>query len=157
VEEIRRIPHVSLSTDIIVGFPGETAGQFQNTLNLLSRTRFDAVHVAAYSPRPGTVASRTMKDDVPAGEKKRRLLEVEIVQEAIAGEINRELVGQDVEVLVESRKKDKWEGRTRSNKLVFFPCNDHNMGEPRGKVVTVQIEKATAWSLQGKIVDHGPK
>jgi tRNA-2-methylthio-N6-dimethylallyladenosine synthase len=135
VEEIRRLPDVCLSTDIIVGFPGETSGQFQNTLDLLRRVRFEAVHVAAYSPRPDTVASRMLEDDVPAEEKKKRIHEVEALQETIAAEINLCLVGQEVEVLVEGKKKDKWEGKE----------------ELRGQLVTVGIEKATAWSLQGRV------
>jgi tRNA-2-methylthio-N6-dimethylallyladenosine synthase len=147
VEEIRRLPDVGLSTDIIVGFPGETSGQFQNTLDLLKRVRFDTVHVAAYSPRPDTVASRMLRDDVPAEEKKKRTHEVEALQENIAAEINLRLVGQEVEVLVEGKKRDKWEGRTRNNKLVFFTHEE----ELRGQLVTVGIEKATAWSLQGRV------
>src|ERR687883_48757 len=72
-----RMPHIGLSTDIIVGFPGESAGQFENTLQMLDELRFDVVHVAMYSPRPGTVAATQLVDDVPRDEKRRRLHDVE--------------------------------------------------------------------------------
>src|SRR5215472_6026685 len=91
-------PGVTLSTDIIVGFCGESEDEFQHTLDLLEEIRFDVVHVAAYSVRPGTVAAR-WEDDVPLTEKKRRLHAVEEVQARIALELNQELVGQTAEVM----------------------------------------------------------
>ncbi len=119
-------PGVSLSTDIIVGFCGETEEQFQHTLDLLAEIRFDVVHVAAYSPRPGTLANK-WEDDVPLEEKKRRLHAVEQLQEGIARELNAAYVGRTEEVLIESRQvaggKPQWRGRTRTNKLVFFPAS----------------------------------
>jgi tRNA-2-methylthio-N6-dimethylallyladenosine synthase len=118
-------PGVSLSTDIIVGFCGETEEQFQHTLDLLAEIRFDVVHVAAYSPRPGTLANK-WEDDVPLEEKKRRLHAVEQIQEGIARELNAAYVGRTEAVLIESRQiaggKPQWRGRTRTNKLVFFPA-----------------------------------
>jgi tRNA-2-methylthio-N6-dimethylallyladenosine synthase len=96
-----RIPGVSLSTDVIVGFCGETEEQFQRTLDMLRYCRFDVVHVAAYSPRRGTPSERIWPDDVPKEEKKRRLHEVERLQASIAAEINAQLQGAIVEVLVE--------------------------------------------------------
>ena len=93
-------PGVSLSTDVIVGFCGETEEQFQHTLDLLAEIRFDVVHVAAYSPRPGTLANK-WEDDVPLEEKKRRLHAVEQLQEGIARELNAAYVGQTEEVLIE--------------------------------------------------------
>jgi tRNA-2-methylthio-N6-dimethylallyladenosine synthase len=148
IGEIRRaIPEIALSTDLIVGFPGETAEQFGRSLALLREVEFDIVHVAAYSPRPGTAAERKLHDDVPAEEKKRRLHEVEALQTAIASSKNGQMVGQAVEVLVEGRNKGKWSGRTRTNKLVFFE-------DPRdltGKLVTVSVQGAGAWSLRGSL------
>lgn len=135
---------LSLSTDIIVGFPGESEEQFQNTLKVLSDIRFDIVHVAAYSPRPGTQAAR-LEDSVPEVEKGHRLQVIERLQEGIASEINSALLGKRVEVLVEENKKGKWQGRTRSNKLVFFPHGEHL----RGTLVEVEIENTSPWSLQG--------
>ncbi len=147
VERIRAlIPQVSLSTDVIVGFPGETEEQFGGTVALLQGLRFDTVHVAAYSPRPGTAAAR-LPDDIPFGEKKRRLQLLETLQEEIARENNGRLVGTQVEVLVEQRKGDKWEGRTRTNKIVHFS----DSAEHLGKLVDVVIEKSSPWSLTGRL------
>jgi tRNA-2-methylthio-N6-dimethylallyladenosine synthase len=148
IEEIRsKIPGVALSTDVIVGFPTETEEQYRRTYDLLSEIRFDTVHSAAYSPREGTIAARELEDDVPAEEKKRRLREVEELQERIATEINARLLGKTVEVLVETKKKGKWQGRTRSDKLVFFSDSNDRLGQ----LVEVIIEKTSPWSLQGKI------
>ncbi|HEY49339.1 MAG TPA: tRNA (N6-isopentenyl adenosine(37)-C2)-methylthiotransferase MiaB [Dehalococcoidia bacterium] len=146
VEKIHTIvPGVAISTDVIVGFPGETEKQFQGTLDLLSATRFDTVHVAAYSPRPGTLASREFEDDIPLFEKRRRLHQVEELQKAVASEINARLLGQTVEILVEGEKKKRWWGRTRTGKLVFFD----NDADRLGQLVEVEIEKTSPWSLQG--------
>ena len=148
VTEIRRkIPGVALSTDVIVGFPSENEEQFQETFSLLSELRFDTIHVAAYSPRPGTIAARKLDDSIPATEKKKRLNATEQLQEGIATEINIQLLGRTVEILVEGKKQGKWWGRTRSDKLVFFSDN----GDHPGRLVNVRIEKTSPWSLQGKI------
>ena len=114
---------------------------------MLSELRFDTVHVAAYSPRAGTIAARELEDNVPAEEKKRRLGEVERLQEAIAAEINGRLLGETVEVLVEGKKKGKWHGRSRSGKIVFFS----DAGNCLGKLINIRIEKTSPWSLQGKV------
>ena len=143
------IPNVSMSTDVIVGFPGETNEQFQASLDLIRSTRFDKVHVAAYSTRPGTIAHRKMDDDVPAEEKKSRVQAIEEIQESIATDINAGLAGQVVDVLVEGRRRGQWQGRTRSNKLVFFPHEAAVLGE----LVDVRIEKTSPWSLQGVVSD----
>ncbi len=121
VTDIRcRIPEVALSTDVIVGFPVESTRQFQQTVNLLSELRFDTVHIAVYSPRPGTIAAREFEDNVPPAEKRERLNKIEQLQEGIAAEINARLLGKTVGVLVEGKKGGKWWGRTRSGKLVFL-------------------------------------
>ena len=143
----RRIPEAALSTDVIVGFPSESEQQFQQTVNLLAELRFDTVHVAAYSPRPGTIASREFEDNVPPAEKRERLIKIEQLQERIATEINARLLGKTVEVLVEGRKEGKWWGRTRSGKLVFF--SDHS--DFLGQLMKVRIEKTSPWSLQGRV------
>jgi tRNA-2-methylthio-N6-dimethylallyladenosine synthase len=147
INEIRRlIPAIAITTDVIVGFPSESEEQFRHTFDLLAELKFDTVHVAAYSPRPGTIAASRLDDNIPAAEKSRRLQLIEQLQEDIASEINAGLLGKTVEVLVEGRKKGKWQGRTRSGKLVFFTDgNDH-----RGQLANVQIEKASPWSLQGR-------
>lgn len=143
------MPGVGLATDVIVGFPGETADQFEATYRLLEEIRFDMVHVAAYSPRPGTPSAR-LADDVPAREKDRRRKAVDDLQERIVAEINAGLVGQTVEVLVEERHRAKWRGRTRTNKLVFF---DVGPQDRTGQLVPVRITQAGAWSMQAEPVD----
>ena len=142
----RKIPQISLSTDIIVGFPGETEEQFEHSLSLLKEMRFDVIHVAAYSPRPGTIAWREYQDDVPVEVKRERLNKIEELQAAVASEINSQLQGRQVEVLVEGRKGGKWFGRTRSNKLVFF----EDAGDWQSQLVEVRIEKTSPWSLRGQ-------
>jgi len=148
VGEIRSsIPDVGLVSDIIVGFPSETDAQFQQTVNLLTELRFDAVHLAVYSPRPGTIAARDMTDDVPEDEKKRRLKTLESLQENILTEINAKLKGKTVEILVEGKQKGKWFGRTGTDKLVFFSDDVNYMG----KLVNLRIDQTGPWSLQGTI------
>jgi tRNA-2-methylthio-N6-dimethylallyladenosine synthase len=146
-----RVKGLALSTDIIVGFPGETEVQFENTMKLLKTLRFDMVHVAAYSPRAGTASARELDDDVPAEEKKRRLDDVEALQARIKTELNSSLLGQEIEILVEEKKDDKWKGRTRTDKLVFLNAEDDLMGQ----LVNVTIEKTGPWSLQGKMNKKG--
>lgn len=146
IKQIRqRVPETSLATDIIVGFPGETTVQFRRTYQLLEELRFDVVHLARYSPRPGTVAARRMENDLPQDEKMRRFRVLEELQAQIAGEINAGYVGRTVNVLVEEMHKDRWKGRTRTNKLVFFKSDDNL----RGQTVPVRIEWAGPWSMRG--------
>jgi tRNA-2-methylthio-N6-dimethylallyladenosine synthase len=143
----RKIPQISLSTDIIVGFPGETEEQFERSLSVLKEKRFDVVHVAAYSPRPGTIAWREYQDNIPSNVKKERLNKIEGLQAAVASKINSQLQGRQVEVLVEGKKRGKWFGRTRSNKLVFF----EDAGNWLGQLARIQIEKTSPWSLRGEV------
>jgi tRNA-2-methylthio-N6-dimethylallyladenosine synthase len=146
VAEIRaRIPDIALSTDVLLGFPSETKAQFQETADLLSELNFDTVHIAAYSPRPGTFAARKLEDNVPPAEKKRRLEYLERLQEGIASTINARLKGKTVEVLAEGEKGGRWWGRTRGDKLVFF--NDSR--DCRGKLIKLRVEKTSPWALQG--------
>jgi tRNA-2-methylthio-N6-dimethylallyladenosine synthase len=148
IGEIRaKVPEIGFSTDVIVGFPGETEEQFLSTCNLLSAMRFDMVHVAAYSPRPGTLAAREMADDVPPDVKKARLNKIEQLQAIIVGEINARLQDQVVEVLVEKKEKGKWSGRTRGDKLVFFA----DEGDFQSQLVKVKIVHSTPWSLSGHL------
>jgi len=152
ITQIRsKIPGVALSTDVIVGFPSESNQQFQQTVNLLSELRFDTVHVAVYSPRPGTIASRQFEDNIPLAEKRERLHIIERLQESIATEINAHLLDKTIEVLVEGRKKGKWQSRTRSGKLVFF----NNNNDYSGQLAKIRIEKTSPWSLQGKTESNG--
>ncbi len=154
-----KLPDCSVSTDVIVGFCGETEEQFSQLLGLLGRVRYDVVHVAAYSPRPGTPSGERMEDDVPAMTKKERLWAVEAQQEQIGNEINQRLVGTTQDVLVEGAEKpgsSRWKGRTRTNKLTFFHV-DHPDG-PNAAVdymawtLPVTITRAGAHALQGRVV-----
>ena len=152
------VPGVALSTDIIVGFPGETDEQFRHTYELLERIRFNEVHVAAYSPRPGTL-SETYEDNVPLDIKRERLQAVERLQEGIAADYCRAFVGQDVEILVEGREKGKWKGRSRTNKSVFFndPIGTEFDGlDWTGKLVDITVETAGPWSLVGRVAGTPP-
>jgi tRNA-2-methylthio-N6-dimethylallyladenosine synthase len=161
------VPGITISTDIIVGFCGETEAQFQATLALLEAVRYDQVFAAAYSPRPGTPATR-LPDDVPAEVKRRRLNDLLARQEAIGLERNRAWLGRAVDVLVESvnpsrshdhdeddhaeasesaRPRPNLNGRTRGNKLV------HLAGSPElvGREVSVRIEHAGPYALRGAL------
>jgi tRNA-2-methylthio-N6-dimethylallyladenosine synthase len=149
VERIRsRIPNVSIATDIIVGFPGESEAQFQKTYDLLTELKLDVVHLARYSPRPGTVSVRRMEDDVPEEEKLRRLKVLDDLQGELLGEINAKLLDQTVEVLVEETHKGKWKGRNRNNKIVFF----EDAADWKGKLAQVKVTKTSPWSMQGELV-----
>ena len=141
------VPDIALSTDIIVGFPGESEEQFLNTYRAIKEIQFTAVHVAAYSPRAGTLASRIYKDDVLADEKLWRLHAIEDLQRNILAEENESLVNTDVEVLVEGQKGGKWYGRTYSDKLVFFPGS----GDLKGQTVNVRLTAASPWALRGNV------
>jgi tRNA-2-methylthio-N6-dimethylallyladenosine synthase len=151
VERIRqRIPEVSIATDIIVGFPGETAAQFQQTYDLLADLKLDVAHLARYSPRPGTVAERRMPDDVPEEEKWSRFRALEELQESIAAEINAAYLGQQVEVLFEEKVRGRWKGRTSTNKLVFV----ESKRSLRGEVCPVVITWTGPWSMQGRLTEE---
>ena len=149
-ELIRSImPDAAITTDVIVGFCGETDEEFQHTHDLLAELKYDKVHVAAYSPRPGTIAYRKLADDVPQEVKMARLHAVEQLEAGISARINDRLLDSEVEVLVEGRKKSPegepaCYGRTRGNKLVHFPGS-----EQAGELVQVRIERASPWSLVG--------
>jgi tRNA-2-methylthio-N6-dimethylallyladenosine synthase len=146
VERIRAtVPNVSIATDLIVGFPGESDDAFQRSVEMLEEVRFDKVHAAAYSVRPGTIAARKLEDDVLHKDKKLRLATIERIQEEIATGINTKFQDTTTEILVESRKKGKWKGRNRNDKLVFLEDDRDLMGQ----MITVRIKKTSPWSLQG--------
>ncbi len=142
------VPAAAVHSDVIVGFPGETAAQFQQTYDILAELQLDKVHLARYSPRPGTVSARRMVDDVPDQEKRRRYHLVEALQKQILQEKMSHYVGQIEEVLVEGRHKGRWRGRNPQGKLVFFGDG----GNHKGKPVQVLINHAGPWSMSGKLV-----
>jgi tRNA-2-methylthio-N6-dimethylallyladenosine synthase len=142
-------PGVSIATDIIVGFPGESREQFQQTFDLLAELKMDVAHLARYSTRAGTVADRRMEDNVSEEEKWERFRLLEELQENIAAEINQSYLGQTIEVLFEEEVRGRWKGRTTTNKLVFveseLPLN--------GKILPVTITWTGPWSMQGRTLN----
>ena len=141
------IPGVTLATDIIVGFPGETDEQFANTLQLLNDLEFDKVHVAMYSPRPGTLSAR-WTDDIPHEVKHARHQQIERVQERVSAAKLRALVGATREILVDGFAKGRWRGRTRGNQLVFFDAP----GDWLGQFVEVRVASSMTWYVLGEPV-----
>jgi tRNA-2-methylthio-N6-dimethylallyladenosine synthase len=144
------VPGVAISTDVIVGFPGETEEQFERSLEVVAACEFDKVHTACYSPRDGTV-SATWDDDIPQEVKAERQARLEALQETIVTKRNAALLHQTVEVLVEdtqSARRDvpQWRGRTRTGKLVYLPRADEDL---RGRLVQVRVEKTSPWAMQG--------
>ncbi len=145
IAELRALmPNAGITTDVIVGYPGETEADFEETCELLERLRFDKVHVAAYSPRPGTIAFRTLDDDVLAAEKARRLRRVEEIEARISQEINTTYVGSVQEILVEGVRGEQPFGRTRTGKLVHVDTPVR-----AGSLVGVRIDHAGPFSLRG--------
>ncbi len=151
VRRIREIvPDAAVNCDVIVGFPGETEAQFQQTYDILAELKLDKIHLARYSPRPGTVSARRMADDVPDAEKRRRFHLIEALQKEISEEKMKRWLGQTVEVLVEDLRKGKWRGRSPQGKLVFFD----DPRELKGELVNVRINHTGAWSMSGTAVDR---
>lgn len=148
IEKIRTsIPGCAISTDIIVGFCGETEKMFEETCNLYEEVRWDMAYIAQYSMRKFTVAYRTMKDDVPTREKARRWHRLNEILTRISREKHEEFIGKTVEVLVEKCAKGICEGRSEHFKRVQFKGNKKLIGE----IVPVKIEKAFEWNLKGKL------
>ena len=143
-----RMPAAVLATDVIVGCPGESEAEFAETIALLQRVQFNVIHVAAYSPRPGTYAHRNLPDDVSASVKQERLQAIETLHAGSAAAHNEQLVGRTVEVLVERVEQGRATGRTRGGQLVHFAGV-----KQLGRVVDVVIDQATPWSLQGTAAD----
>jgi tRNA-2-methylthio-N6-dimethylallyladenosine synthase len=142
-----KIPDCSIATDIIVGFPGETEEQYMETYRVLSDLKLDVAHLARYSMREGTVATRRMVDNVPEEDKLRRLHMLDDLQEKIVEEINKKYLGQKVDVLFEEKVKNRWRGRTPTNKLVFVESED----DLRGRVLPVTVTWTGPWSMQAQL------
>jgi tRNA-2-methylthio-N6-dimethylallyladenosine synthase len=143
-------PGSSLTTDMIVGFPTETEEEFVDTLKLTERVRYDQQFMFMYSPRKGTVAADTMKNDVPLADKKDRLTRLISLQEEISLEQNQEEVGRVHQVLVEgpARRGDDLMGRTRTDKTVVFAADTDLVGS----LINVKITQAWAHTLKGEIL-----
>ncbi|MDP9728928.1 tRNA (N6-isopentenyl adenosine(37)-C2)-methylthiotransferase MiaB [Alicyclobacillus tolerans] len=153
VQRIRdKIPGVSLTTDIIVGFPGETEEEFQDTLKLVEEVRFDNAFTFIYSARENTPAA-TFEDTVTLAEKKARLKRLNDMQYSISREKQEQYVGQELDVLVEGPSKtnpDVLAGRTRKNQLVLFAGTSALVGQH----VKVRVTEPQTWLLKGEIVSH---
>ena len=143
------VADLSVSTDVIVGYPGETEEQFQRTLDLLEEIKFDVVHIQGFSPRPRTTAAR-QPDDVSQAEKKRRINVLLDAQRRIAEAANRCWLGRTVEVLVERVEDGEFSGRTRQNRVVLGAAP---LGAEVGTVRRVHVEQATAWQLKGQALN----
>jgi tRNA-2-methylthio-N6-dimethylallyladenosine synthase len=143
-------PGVSIATDIIVGFPGETQEQFQRTYDLLADLKMDVAHLARYSTRAGTVAERRLEDDVTEEEKWDRFRALEELQEQISAEINQRYLGETVEVLFEEEVRGRWKGRTTTNKLVFVESEM----SLQGQILPVTLTWTGPWSMQGRLVNQ---
>lgn len=149
IHEVRDLmPNAGITTDIIVGYPGETDTDFEETCTVLEDLRFDKVHVAAYSPRPGTIAFRKMEDDIPADVKAARLHRIEEIEGRISQEINSTYIGTEQSILIEGVRKEQPFGRTRTGKLVHLDTPARV-----GSLVDVRIEHAGPFSLRGMPVD----
>ncbi len=152
VEAIRRIiPHCGLSTDVFCGFCGETEEDHADTLSLMEWAGFDSAFMFQYSERPGTYASRNMKDDVAPEVKARRLKEIIDLQGRLSAESNKKDEGLTFDVLVESRSRKSANdlmGRNEQNKAVVFPAGGHRIGE----TVKVKILRSTPATLIGEEV-----
>lgn len=144
-----RIPDAAIHTDIIVGFPGETDEQYRDTYRLLEDVRFDKVHIAKYSPRPGTPAEELYPDDIPDDVKEFRRKELDDMQKAIQTAKNAALKGSVVEVLTEMENRGRWQGRTPHNKIVFYQSEKSAIGE----LAEVQIEWTGPFSMIGQRVN----
>ena len=149
------IPGVNLTTDLIVGFSGESDAQFQRSMEVLRYVEFEKVHVSEYSYREGTFASRKMKDDIDRSVKKARKAAVGELQQEIQARNNACLIGRDFDVLVEGRKRGRLHGRSRGDKLVYLntPSDLPSHQPVIGQTVKVQITESSPWSLEAELIE----
>lgn len=151
VQRIRSVlPDVSLTTDLIVGFPQETEEDFKDSYDLLKELRFDIIHTAAYSPREGTKAA-IMEGQIDNKVKAARLNEINALQSQLARELNEEYVGRKFEILVDGpapRGEGSLQGRTKTDKVVIIKGGPEYMG----RYIDVKIIRASHWSLEGEII-----
>jgi tRNA-2-methylthio-N6-dimethylallyladenosine synthase len=155
VERIREIiPDCGISSDVITGFCTEAEEDHQDTLSIMEKSRYDFSYMFFYSERPGTLAERRYKDDIPEEVKKRRLKEIVELQNRLSHESNKKDIGKKFKVLIEgdSKKNDKeWKGRNSQNKVIVFPKN--NTAIKKGDYVEVQVTDCTQATLLGQIIN----
>ena len=152
VEKLKKADsNLSFSTDIIVGFPGETKEDFEETLDVVRKVGYDQIFMFIYSKRTGTIAAN-MEDDTPHEEKVERLERLKKLYEDNLPSLNDKMVGNTYKVLIEGKSKNNdllYTGRTSQNKVVIFEASD----ELVGKIKNIKIESQHLWYLKGKIVD----
>ena len=157
VEKIRRtLPDVALSTDMIVGLPGETDADFEETMSLTRAVGYHSMFSFKYSPRPNTLAEKRLPDEVPEEEKTRRIVALQALQGDIQSALNADLVGREVEVLVDAasrRRETEISGRTSTNVVVNLP----GPAEWIGRTVGVRIERAGPHSVWGRVPESGAR
>ena len=149
--KLKQIPDISLSTDIIVGFPNETEEEFQDTLDVVKKVEFDQIYMFIYSKRNGTVAAK-MEDKVSYEEKVERLERLKKLYEEILPKLNEKMVGKEYKLLVEGKSKtndELYTGRTSQNKVVIFQADESLIG----KVVNVKIDSQQLCYLKGEILN----
>ena len=148
------IPNVTLTTDLIVGFSGETEEQFERSMDVLRAVEFSKVHTSEYSYREGTFASRKMTDDIPRAVKKARKVAVDEFQQLVQLKNNALLVGTQMDVLIEGRKRGRMHGRSRGDKLIYLntPVDGSKPDPQPGNTVQVEITDSSPWSLESELV-----
>ena len=139
------MPELVLTSDVIVGFPGETAEEFEETLSLIQEVRYDSLFTFIFSPRTGTPAA-SMEDPTPKAEKNERFDRLCALQNSISEEIHQSYVGKRLRCLVDGKDKDLLTARTEGGRLVRFPGDDSLIGT----YLTLTITGATTWSLTGE-------
>jgi tRNA-2-methylthio-N6-dimethylallyladenosine synthase len=149
------IPNCAISHDMISGFPGETEQDHQDTISLMKKIKYNFGFMFMYSERPGTLAARKFKDNIPEAVKKRRLGEIIKLQQEHGLFRNKQFIGHEVEVLVEKvskKSKNQWSGRTQQNSVVIFNKLYFKIGD----YVSVKINSATSATLLGEAISYGP-
>ena len=148
IDQIKTIvPEATITTDLIVGFPGETERDFEDSLDILNRVKFDKVHVAAYSERKGTFAFRQIDDDIPMEEKRIRLNMVNQLQDKIQKKLNSKYLNKEFDVLVEGKNRDMYFGRTEGDKLVYLDDLDEKF---IGEIIKTLITDYSPYSLNAE-------
>ena len=145
-----KIKGASLSTDLIIGFPGETEKEYEETVSLVKEVRFERVNLAMYSPREGTLSAKKMEDDVPPEVKTKRLNDLLAIQKHINREENEKYLNETIDVIGEGKVKGngKIYGRTINNKIVIYEAEPDLIGQP----VKIRIERVSAGPLYGVMV-----
>ena len=143
----KKIPDICLSTDIIVGFPGETKKQFENTVKLFKDVKYDMAYINKYSSRAGTAAAK-LKDNISFAEKKRREQVLNNTLRQTALENNKKKIGKETIVLIDGNKGDNWFGKNENYKTIKIKSNKNILG----KFVKIKIVEAMAWALKGELI-----